>query len=191
MLHILGIDPGKTGAFVLMDQQGGVIEKLVMPLIGKELDHLGIASIVSICSGSSHIYIEDVHAVHGSAAGATFNFGYVCGAIRQCVTDYRIPFTMVQPKKWQSIIYQGVKEIRKPSYKITKGKFEGQTRKGNRDTKKMSLLAAQQLFPTVDLRKNSRCKIAHDGIVDALLIAEYGRRQNLTTEDFIKDLENE
>jgi hypothetical protein len=45
---------------------------------------------------------------------------------------------------------------------------------GKRDCKKMSELAAKRLFPNVDLRATERCKISHDGIVDALLIAYYG-----------------
>ena len=44
------------------------------------------------------------------------------------------------------------------------------------DTKAAALRVAKQLWPTQDWRKNERCKVAHDGIVDAALIAEYARR---------------
>lgn len=43
------------------------------------------------------------------------------------------------------------------------------------DTKEQAKVIAQEKFPTMDLRKNSRCKTVHSGIADALLIAEYGR----------------
>ncbi|KKK80116.1 hypothetical protein LCGC14_2826730, partial [marine sediment metagenome] len=127
-------------------------------------------------SAEYHVFIEDVHAIFSSAAGATFQFGYVCGAIVMGVAAFDFKYTLVQPKVWQKVIYQGIPEIRKPSFVIKSGKFEGQTRKGALDTKKMSLLATKRLFPNEDLRKSDRCKIPHNGIVDALLIAEYGRR---------------
>lgn len=104
-------------------------------------------------------------------------FGFVAGAIQGIVVAAGYPHTLVQPKKWQKEIYQGIPEIRKPPVMIKKGKMAGQMKKGNLDTKAMSLLAAKRLFPTLDLRASERCKKAHDGIVDALLIAEYGARQ--------------
>ena len=44
------------------------------------------------------------------------------------------------------------------------------------DTKAAALKVAKQLWPNQDWRKNDRCKVAHDGLVDAALIAEYARR---------------
>ena len=82
-----------------------------------------------------------------------------------------ISHTFVQPKKWQSI-WEGV-----PIQKVPTGK---KNKKGEpmykTDTKATSLLAVQRLFPNIDLRASERCKIPHDGIVDALLMAEYCRR---------------
>ncbi len=44
------------------------------------------------------------------------------------------------------------------------------------NTKAAALKVAKQLWPNQDWRKNDRCKVAHDGLVDAALIAEYARR---------------
>jgi hypothetical protein len=174
---IIGIDPGKNGAIIELSDTG-VRARYTMPLIGNEFDIQALHQI--LCwfknNGAHHIFIEDVHAIFGSAAKATFSFGFVCGAIQGVVVACGIPFTVVQPKIWQKEVYQGIPEIRKPPIIIKKGKRTGQTIQGKRDCKKMSELAAKRLFPTVDLRKNEACKISHDGIVDALLIAEYGRR---------------
>ncbi len=176
-MKTIGIDPGKTGAIVIYDSVNRAISKFVIPLIGKTLDLNNLAQRLKIFDRfNAHIFIEDVHAMFGSAAGATFTFGFVCGAIQGIVCTLGIPYTLVQPKAWQKVIYQGIPEQRKPSYKILKGKFTGQTRKGNLDTKAMSLIAAKRLFPDVVLRKNERCNNPHSGIVDALLIMEYGRR---------------
>jgi hypothetical protein len=74
-----------------------------------------------------------------------------------------VSWEFVQPKKWQKEIFEGMNEI-----KNTKGK---------RDTKKMALMACQRMYPDVDLTPTERAKKPHDGIVDALLIAEYLRRR--------------
>ncbi len=44
------------------------------------------------------------------------------------------------------------------------------------NTKKTSLACAKRLWPNDTFVKNERCKTAHDGIVDAMLIAEATRR---------------
>ena len=173
-MNFIGIDPGKTGAIVKIESSG-YVRCYVTPVIGKEIDWAVFADLLR--QEDTHVFLEHVHAMFGSSAKATFTFGGCFEGSKALIAALRMPFTLVQPKKWQEEMYQGIPEIRKPSYKVTKpGKFFGQIRKGSRDTKAMSLLAAKRLFPNVDLRKNDRCKIAHDGIVDALLIAEYGRR---------------
>jgi hypothetical protein len=44
-------------------------------------------------------------------------------------------------------------------------------------TKTFALKKAQELAPEEDWRKNNRCTIPHDGIVDAFLIAQYARKK--------------
>jgi hypothetical protein len=177
MQTIVGVDPGKTGAIAILHPGLQVITHII-PLIGNELDLSALNVLLEYFTDEPnvHFFVEDVHAIFGSAAGATFNFGFVCGAIQMGVIGTRCPFTLIQPKTWQKVIYQGIPEIRKPVIQIKVGKRAGQSIPGRLDTKKMSEIAAKRLFPTVDLRATNRCKKSHDGIVDALLIAEYGRR---------------
>ena len=66
-------------------------------------------------------------------------------------------------------MFRGVNVITKPS---TTGKTQVI------DTKKMSFLASHRIFPTVDLRRTSKCKNEDDNFSDSLLMAEYGRRMN-------------
>lgn len=175
MRYFIGIDPGKEGALVVFS--GVNVIKYVMPTIGPELDCHELSRILKkYAEQDSFVCLEQVHAIRGSAAGATFTFGGVYYACRMGLCAFNIPFTLVQPKIWQKVMYQGIPEIRKPPILIKKGKRAGQTMPGRLDTKKMSLIAANRLFPTVDLRKNEKCRVAHDGIVDALLIAEYCRK---------------
>jgi hypothetical protein len=47
------------------------------------------------------------------------------------------------------------------------------------DLKAASIRVAMRLWPSVDFRRTERCRKPHDGMTDAALIAEYGRRQQL------------
>jgi len=150
-----------------LNERGEIVEQHVMPMIADtDLDAKALNDILLV-NCPCLAFIEDVHAIFGSSAGATFSFGYICGSIHTLIACCQIPLTKVQPKAWQKVIYQGIPEIRKPSKNGKKGRL---------DTKAMSAVAAKRLFPTADLRKNEKCKVVHDGIVDALLIAEYARR---------------
>ena len=173
----LGIDPGNTGAVVRLC--GRKVETYVMPIIEGKFDHSGLTKI--FCKFSVEktyaVCLEEVHAIYGSSASGTFTFGGVFHSCEQVLCDFELPYMLVQPKVWQKEMFQGVAELRKPSTKIKSGPRKGKSTKGRRDTKAMALIAAKRLFPTVDLRATERCKKPHDGIVDAILIAEYCRRK--------------
>jgi hypothetical protein len=47
------------------------------------------------------------------------------------------------------------------------------------ETKPMALAKARQLWPDEALQATDRCRVAHSGMVDAALIAEYGRLKDL------------
>lgn len=177
---IIGIDPGINGAIVIND--GQQIHKHIMPKIGKEFDKHALCSLlksyknVMYRNQDIHVFVEDVHAIFGCAAGSTFTFGEVVGSIETALIAFDFAYTKVQPKIWQKEMWQGIPEQRKPATKvIIKGKEV--IKKGAIDTKAMSLLAKKRLFPSLDLRPTPRCTNEHDGMVDAVLICEYGRRR--------------
>jgi hypothetical protein len=165
-------DVGKKGAIVIIDEESNIVFKSSIPLIGNEYDKIGIFNI--FCEYNielKHFILEDVHSIFGSSAKSNFQFGRGKGLLEMTLVSAEIPHTLVQPKKWQTI-WEGVPKQYKPTTKTNK---KGEPIK-KIDTKATSLITAQRLFPTVDLRENSRCKVPHDGIVDALLMAEYCRR---------------
>ncbi len=49
-------------------------------------------------------------------------------------------------------------------------------RKTREERKASAIRKAKQLFPGVNLRRTARCRKDHDGMADALLIAEFGKR---------------
>ena len=163
----IGIDPGKQGGIVI-NYDGSVIKAHVMPVIGKEYDLKSLFKILKDTSMfNCYCVLEDVHAIFGSAAGSTFDFGYGLGLIEGILTACEIPYTKVAPKAWQKKMFEGVPLITKPS--STKKTMVT-------DTKKMATIAAQRMFPTFDLRGTEKCRTPHSGVVDALLMCEYSRR---------------
>lgn len=166
---IIGIDPGKNGGFCLMiSRQQMVYYK--SPVVGVEIDVNGYVDILSdfksLCTQRDLdpiILLEDVHAIHGAAASTTFKFGKAVGLVIGAAIALKIPIILVQPKKWQSKAWKGVKIQKKKDG----AKFKT-------DTKATSLLAAKTLFPMEDFLATKRSKVPHDGIVDATLIAFYG-----------------
>lgn len=178
--HYIGIDPGKTGGIVVLSQGGEVVSFHQIPKIGKDIDTDEFAAIfkriIEDCvtfGATPHACIEKVHALFGASAGSTFGFGYCVGLIDGVVKMGQIPFTKLQPKEWQKIVWQ-TDEIEREPDKISK---TGRKVAGKVRTKIVSLKAFKRIFPSVDFR-TGRMKNQPDGLVDAILIAEACRRLN-------------
>ncbi len=189
---ILGIDPGKRGAIVAIASPTAV-GCVVMPTLkvaagktkaGKarfreQYDLQAIRENLS--SGGvkpDHAFLEAARpfpmkfkrarpvGANGEQSGdaevatsgvvANWNRGYSLGLFEGLFVALGIPYTLVAPQSWQHAMHAGT-----PGYS---------------DTKTRSVVAAQRLFPTVSLSATSRSRLPHDGIAEALLIAEYGRR---------------
>lgn len=158
----IGIDPGADGYMAVITEDG-------YHFVG--IDDSGykeVAAVLADCirGGQCVAVIEDVHAVFGSSAKGTFNFGYSKGVLVGLLIALQIPYVLVPPKEWQVGVWVNADK-----------EWENKERK-KVNTKATSLNAARRLFPTVDLRRTEKCKKPHDGKVDALLMAEYARRKN-------------
>lgn len=162
----LGIDVGEKGFLTV--QRDGVFESFSI----KDHTLYEVASFVERVynenEGDMTCVIEDVHAIFGSSAKGTFNFGFNKGYLVGIMCAKGIPYTLVPPKTWQLEIWtNGDKE-----YKYTeKTKVV--------DTKNTSINACRRLFPTLDLRRTPACKTVDDNKVDSILMSEYARRKNL------------
>ena len=99
-------------------------------------------------------YVEQVHAMPNQGVTSMFNFGksfgYILGVLDACSIETKL----VSPQKWK-------KEFNLDS------------------DKQKSIDTAKKLFPDVNLFRTNRCKKEHDGMAEALLIAEYGRRKEI------------
>ena len=171
MKTYIGIDPGVNGYIAAyIDGDDPYIETHAIPRVGKSLDINELNKIIRFLSSigdSTYCVIEDVHAIFGSAASATFSFGYICGVKEALLVANNISYSKVAPKKWQKDMWEGIPK----QTKLSKSGKKVMT-----DTKAMSLLACKRIFPDIDLRDTTRCSKPHDGKVDALLIMDYARR---------------
>lgn len=169
----IGVDPGSDG-YVSVIGEDGVYEFL--PIDGTPVQEVS-NFIGKFRLRNAVAILEDVHAVFGSSAKGTFNFGFSKGMLLALLVAHRIPYVLVAPKDWQNEVWINAdKEFTTQKQTLKSG--EERTIK-KVETKATSINAARRLFPSVDFRKSEKAKKPHDGKVDALLMAEYGRRRNL------------
>jgi len=167
----LAIDIGKQGALAVL--KDGVVETYRMPMIKTDLDVHELLDIVSkVCSDDyPHVIFEHLGVIFGSGKSTALSMGYQSGIIEAACICAGSPYTKVKAKEWQKEIFKGLEEITKPS------KTAGA--KPVRDTKAMALVAVKRIFPQLKLTFGERATVPHDGLIDAVLIAEWARRQNL------------
>lgn len=171
----IGIDPGVNG-FVTAIFPNGKFEFYSIDE-NDDLDLHRIFKSIKERSWQVTAVLEDVHAIFGSSAKSTFAFGEIKGILKGLLIANEIPYTLVQPKTWQGEIWNNQDMI--VSYKTIKKSDGTEQKRKVVDTKSTSINAARRLFPSIDPRKNERCRKIDDNKVDSLLMAEYARRKNL------------
>lgn len=161
----IGVDIGKSGAIVIIDDSSIVSHP--MPMIGTEVDYAFLKDIIENATQhkNAHIVFEKLGVIFGTSKATAFSMGHQSGAIEMLAITLSVPYTKIPAKQWQKEMFQGVEEITK-------------TGKSSRDTKAMALIAAKRIFPDTQLTFG-KAKKPNDGLIDALLMAEYARRKNL------------
>lgn len=168
----IAIDPGKYGSIAVME--GNKIETYPMPLVKTELDYHELVKIIARSAKSDtnkvHVIFEKLGVIFGTSKATAFSMGEQCGAIEMACIANHIPYTKIRPIVWQKEMLQGVDEV-------TKSSISG--KKQVRDTKAMALIAIKRIFPELKLTFGKVALKPHDGLIDAVLMAEYARRKNL------------
>lgn len=150
MTAILGIDPGCSGALVLVTEQGGYIDHLAMPTIkvGTKSRVNGAAVAAWLRQyGITHAYLEQVGAMPGQGTASMFTFGHAAGVAEGILQGLNIPYTLVTPQAWK-----------KSAGLIGSDKDAARSR-------------AIQLYPELRVLD---AKAKGQAIADALLIARFG-----------------
>ncbi|HDS9360788.1 TPA: crossover junction endodeoxyribonuclease RuvC [Enterobacter chengduensis] len=150
MTAVLGIDPGCSGALVLVTEQGGYIDHLAMPTIkvGTKSRVNGAAVAAWVRQYEiTHACLEQVGAMPGQGTASMFTFGHAAGVAEGILQGLNIPYTLVTPQAWK-----------KSAGLIGSDKDAARSR-------------AIQLYP--ELRALD-AKAKGQAIADALLIARFG-----------------
>jgi crossover junction endodeoxyribonuclease RuvC len=146
----MGIDPGLKGALVGLDSKGGLLWWRRMPVLNKkEIDAI---SIHRWLEGKVRVCIEKVHAMPKQGVTSMFTFGMGYGMVRAAIEIACAPCHLVTPQRWQKVMLDGMDRS---------------------NTKEAAVTKAVQLWP--ELRVPLMIK-ANQGVADAALMAEYGRR---------------
>jgi len=147
-MNIIGIDPGISGGIAVI-YDGGEATAFAMP--DTDIGILDSLREVTRTVGW-RVYIEKVSPQPKNGARGNFTFGRSVGALRMAVAACGIPMHEVTPQRWQA------------SFGLPSAAEAGSnTAKKNAHKRK-----AQEMFPGI--------RMTH-AIADALLIAEWGRRQ--------------
>lgn len=108
-------------------------------------------NVLGAVYGPSRACLEHVGAMPGQGVTSMFSFGENFGYIKGLLEAFGISYELVRPQRWKKEF--GISE------------------------KNQSIEVCKRLFPGVPLLKNARCKKYHDGMAEALLMAEYARRR--------------
>lgn len=148
MIYI-GIDPGAKGGVALIDGDGITVYPW------DKASFLGAMRGVNLAYLARKDYaiccLEHVGPMPGQGVTSMFHFGENFGYIKGVLEANKIPYELVRPQKW------------KKEFSVT-------------SDKNTSIEVCQRLFPDVSLLATPRSRKPHDGMSEALLMAEYARR---------------
>jgi len=155
-VNIVGIDPGLKGAIAVLSDGAIAVHK--MPIAGKELDLPTIATIFT-AARPRWIVLEKVGAMPGQGVTSVFTFGKGYGMIQGLAAGLGLPLELTTPQRWKSTVLHGTAK-----------------------DKDAAIAFCRRTFPSVSLIPKG-CRKPHDGIADALCLAEYGRRTLINQEN--------
>lgn len=146
---ILGIDPGKQGGIAWI--RGNEYGAVKMPLTRHEV-YSHLSEITFQPCQKLVAVVEAVHSMPKQGVASTFKFGKGYGEVLGMLTAIGAQIHEPTPQAWKKEMLAG-------------------TDKG----KDASIQRAENLFPNINLVAPG-CRIPSDGMAEALLLAEYGRR---------------
>ena len=147
----IGIDPGKSGGIAHINAINNYSE--TVPYSNEALLQLCTDVFYGTADCQNVVCcLEKVGAMPGQGVVSMFNFGQSVGYIKGVLEAFKIPYQEITPQKW------------KREFSLTSDKAK-------------STEVCRKLFPDISLLATPRCKKPHDGMAEALLMAEYARRK--------------
>jgi len=144
----IGIDPGQKGGVAFLWDDGNYSSH-PMPATRNQLCKLLRDEVQG---AKIKAVVESVHAMPGQGVTSMFKFGKGCGEILGILTALGAEIHEPTPQAWKKIVLAGTDK-----------------------SKDAAIQVAENLFPDIQLIPKG-CRKPHDGMAEALLMAEYGRR---------------
>jgi len=153
---VIGIDPGLKGALVVVDTTSGQL-LVAVPMPAAIMDLYKFFCSTKAVYPSAIIACEKAQTIPGrqSVKGA-FTQGRNFGVLQGVITMLHMPVHYIPPLTWQAEMHKGA---------------------DGPGPKERSLCVAKNLWPCEKFTFTEKQIKPQDGIVDALLIAEYLRRR--------------
>lgn len=143
----IGIDVGKNGGLALISSDGSYVT-----IPWDDAEFAETMEDIYLCKDKAVAVVEKVGAMPKQGVVSMFNFGKSAGFIEGVLQAYKIPYQLVPPNVWKKEFHLG-------------------------KDKQDSIMACKRLFPDANLFRTDKCKKEHDGMAEALLMAEYARRR--------------
>jgi len=162
MMIYVGVDSGVSGALCAVGSNKEIVGMFPMPLLkgrkGNEIDPSRVWNWLDSVGPVADltVVIEEPGGSQSARAGASMAGSF--HTLRTVFILKQLRFHRVTPQAWQKVILPGC-----PAG----------------DTKPRALTTARALWPTERWLRTALSRVPDDNIIDAALIAEYGRRSNL------------
>lgn len=161
--YFLGIDIGKKGGLAAIDLYGSVIA--CEPFPQTPADIIQTIRDIDAVYPITQAVVEKIWAFPKTTKTTAFSMGYSLGIVEAALAVLGISYTLVAAVTWQ-------KKFKLPSRPA--GELD------NTEHKERLRVIAQKMFPKLDLWKKKNALGEQRAVCDALLIADYCRRENVS-----------
>lgn len=96
----LGVDPGKSGAMAIVDEDGDLIQTCRL----NETQADVWAWLQGVAPRVAFAVLEKVHAMPRQGVASTFKFGESFGFCQGMLVAAGVPFELARPLKWQGVL---------------------------------------------------------------------------------------
>lgn len=156
---VLGVDPGLAGGLAVLDVGGEVLDLRPMPVLPgqrRTIDARELANWLYATEEQHGAFalavVERVGAMPRQGIASAFSFGAGWGLVLGVLAALKVPVELATPQRWKSAVLAGTPK-----------------------DKGAAIAFCRRRWPDTSLVP-PRGRVPHDGLADALLIAEYGRR---------------
>ena len=96
-MHIVGVDPGFSGAISVINESLNVVETMKL----KDATWVEVIAMLNRVDRPCFAMLEQVHSMPRQGVASSFKFGTSFGGLQASLAAAAVPYEMVTPSKWQ------------------------------------------------------------------------------------------